>query len=136
MPFYEMTLIESKSLLLIKEPTKDCKARLSLQPFRASMLCSASIPCSFSCCAHNLCSNSLLPLYYVLYLHAIRCTSNLQFISCTWSHSTHMHSYQKRALLFYVMNMFITPSPLRDNPPNSSSYLAIILSLFVISGLS
>jgi hypothetical protein len=114
-----------------------CYSSMSSLPLAASILYYASIICSFSCCALLfLCSASLLPLYSVLSLHAIRCTFDLQFRSCTRSHSTHVHNYQKKSTLFYVLHHFIIPSPLRDNPPNSLSYLVVIPSFFIISGLS
>jgi len=130
-------MIESyKTLVPFSISDMVCYSSMSPLPFLASMLYSASIPYSFSCCTHNLFSTFVLPLYSVLYMHAIRCTFDIHFFSCTWSHSTHMHNYQKRALLFYVLHMFITPSHLWDNPSNSSSSLAVILSLFIISRLS
>jgi hypothetical protein len=72
---------------------------------------SASMLCSFSSCApHPLCSTFLL--HFMLCVASAFC----------------MHS------LFCVLHVFIMPSPVPDNTLNSSSSLAVILSLFIISG--
>jgi hypothetical protein len=71
----------------------------------------------------------------VLSLHAIRCTSDLQFRSCTQSHSTHMHNSRKNHTPFFVLHVFLTPNPLPDHHNNSSSSLVVMMNLFIISGL-
>jgi hypothetical protein len=70
-------------------------------------------------------------LCYVIYLHSMRCTSFVPFISYSQPHSTRMHNYENPSLLF-VLHIFIMPIPLPNNACNSLSSLAVILSLFFI----
>jgi hypothetical protein len=95
--------------------------------------------CSASFCSYlaPLVVSSVQLFFYlfcsVLHLHSMHCASSMLFRSCSLPPSTRMHNYEKTPL-FSVLHIFIMPSPLPDNSRNSSSSLAVILSLFVISG--
>jgi hypothetical protein len=45
-----------------------------------------------------------------------------------------MHHFGKKLTIFYVLHVFLTQIHLPDHHSNSSSSLAVILNLFIISG--
>jgi hypothetical protein len=96
----------------------ECAPQLSL-PLSDKHLFSISFFCA-------LCS--------VYYFHSMCYASSVHFISCTQHASTRMNNSQQSNHLFSVLCIFIMPSPLPGHTLNSSSSLAIILSLFFISG--
>jgi hypothetical protein len=58
--------------------------------------------------------------------------SPLQIMHCVSSRPHASHS--KNNVVFYVLHVFLTSSPLPDHHANSSSSLVIILNLFIIRG--
>jgi hypothetical protein len=84
---------------------------------------------------NNLCSISFLcSLWFVSYFHSMHYASSVHFSSYTQHASTCMNNSQQKQPSLLFLRVFIMPSPLVGNTLNSSSSLAIILSLFFISG--
>jgi hypothetical protein len=76
----------------------------------------------------------LLPLSD-MHLCSMRYASSVHFGCCPQhAFSPCEITLNRSNLLFFVLRIFIMPSPLPDNTPNSSSPLAITLSLFFIHG--
>jgi hypothetical protein len=90
--------------------------------------------CSVSACAPRL----PLPLFLSQIYIFVLCTMPLLCISAI-AHNilfprVKLFSTEATSSFFFVLCIFIMPSPLPDNTPNSSSPLAITLSLFFIHG--
>jgi hypothetical protein len=107
--------------------------------------------------AYMLCSSSASFFFYALLLlpfalNTTYCSASLfPFMLCVASACSSPHhgspllvmhsisSYPHASLLekltiFFVLHDFLTPSPLPNHHSNSSSSLAVILNLFIISG--
>jgi hypothetical protein len=105
----------------------------------ATLLCSACISvflltllCSFcSSTFYALCTMSIL---CAMPLHALHCTTVLPFRLFTASHPTHNIANKKKLSSLLCSACLSHASPLHDHHRNSSSSLAVMLNVFIISG--
>jgi hypothetical protein len=103
-----------------------CYNSMTPLPLPTSILCSASILCSFSYCAHRFCSTSLSWFYTLcclcmLYTASLISTSGTALRLCLLTDIT-LESLQ----LFSVLHIIHTLSHLPDHHTNSSSSLVVI----------
>jgi hypothetical protein len=93
---------------------------------------SYSLLCAFSSSTfYALCTMSIL---CAMPPHALHCATVLLFRLFTTYHPPHSVASNRINTLFSVLHIFSRLSPLHDHHNNSSSSLAVMLNVFIISG--